>query len=159
MQVIHIIGYLGDDPEMKYTKDGQAVTNFSVAVNDPRDKEDETATATWYRVATWGASAEAANEFLKKGHRVAVVGTLRIRSYIDKDEFEAWSNDVNASTVEYLTPKDSTEAGERRPARAEGAARRPAAGSENGSDGDAGGSEGEKAPTAGGRRRTAPKAP
>lgn len=156
MQNITIIGYLGADPEMKYTQDGQPVTNFSVAVNDPRAEEGEA--PTWYRVATWGKSAEAANEFLKSGHRVAVIGSLRIRGYEDKDNYQAWSNDVNANVVEYLTPKDSADPGERRPSQT-APARRPAAGSQPGPEEPPEEPPEEEAPATTARRpRAAPKA-
>jgi single-strand DNA-binding protein len=68
-----IIGYLGRDPEMKYTPEGNAVTSFSVAVSDGYGDKKAT---MWVRVVVWGKQAEACNRYLRKGSVVAVEGAL-----------------------------------------------------------------------------------
>jgi single-strand DNA-binding protein len=79
-QKIIIIGNLGRDPEMRYMPDGTAVTGFSVATNrrwtdrQTGEPHDET---TWFRVSVWGRQAETANQYLSKGRRVLVEGTLQ----------------------------------------------------------------------------------
>jgi single-strand DNA-binding protein len=78
-QQITIVGYLGNDPDMRFTPNGQAVTSFSVAAsrkytNNSGQKFDET---TWFRVSVWGAQAESCNQYLSKGRPVLVVGRLR----------------------------------------------------------------------------------
>ena len=77
-QNIEIIGNLGRDPEMRYTPAGRAVTNFSVAVNR-KWTDDNGATheeVTWFRVSTWGKTAENCNQYLSKGREVFVTGRL-----------------------------------------------------------------------------------
>jgi single-strand DNA-binding protein len=71
---LHLIGYLGRDPAMRYTPAGKAVTNFSLAVGrvtgggEQRQEETE-----WFRVVAWDKLGEACNEYLRKGSRVYVV--------------------------------------------------------------------------------------
>jgi len=77
-QKIVIVGNLGRDPEMRYTPSGQAVTNFSVATSrvwydNNNQKQEET---TWFRVSTWGKTAETCNQYLSKGQKVLVEGRL-----------------------------------------------------------------------------------
>jgi single-strand DNA-binding protein len=77
-QTIIIVGHLGRDPEMRYTPGGQPVTNFNLAVN--RQYNDSAGQAvketTWFRVSTWGKTAENCNQYLHKGSLVLVEGRL-----------------------------------------------------------------------------------
>jgi len=75
---IIIVGYLGQDPEMRYTSSGQPVTNLSVATSrrwtgSDGQQHDET---IWWRVAVWGRQAETCNEYLTKGRPVLVEGRM-----------------------------------------------------------------------------------
>ncbi|MDX1523236.1 MAG: single-stranded DNA-binding protein [Anaerolineae bacterium] len=80
LQKVEIIGYLGDDPELRYFPDGTPVVNFSVAAHrtwtnpETGEKEDET---TWFRVAAWDKQAEAIEAHLRRGSLVRVEGRLR----------------------------------------------------------------------------------
>lgn len=110
-QQITIVGYLGSDPEMRFTPNGQAVTSFSVATsrsytNNAGQKIDET---TWFRISVWGAQAEACNQYLSKGRPVLVVGRIRPdpetgspRVYTRKDGSSGASFEVNALNVRFL---------------------------------------------------------
>ncbi len=77
-QKLIIIGNLGRDPEMRYTPSGQAVTNFNVATNRKYTTSDgnQVEETTWFRVSTWGKTAEVCNQYLKKGSKVLVEGRL-----------------------------------------------------------------------------------
>lgn len=110
-QQLTIVGYLGKDPEMRYTPSGQAVTSFPVATsnsytNNAGQKVDET---TWFRVSVWGAQAESCNQYLTKGRPVLVVGRLRPdpqsggpRVFTRKDGTTGASYEVNAINVRFL---------------------------------------------------------
>lgn len=79
-QKLIIVGNLGQDPEMRYLPDGQAVTNLSVACNrrwTDRVTGQPQEEVTWYRISVWGKQAEAANQYLGKGRQVLVEGRLR----------------------------------------------------------------------------------
>ena len=64
------VGRLTRDPELKYTADGKAVCNFTIAI----DKRG--GGTTWMRVSAWGKTAENVNQYLTKGRQVQVIGTL-----------------------------------------------------------------------------------
>src|SRR5215510_2152514 len=84
---ITIVGYLGRDPELRYTPQGTAVCNFSVATTEKRrNARGETEEHTiWFRVTAWGRQAEVANEYLAKGRQVYVDGRLRLEEYTDRE--------------------------------------------------------------------------
>ncbi len=115
---IILVGNLGRDPEMRYTPSGQAVTNFSVAVNDgytnsQGEKVDRT---IWVRVTTWGKQAETCNQYLKKGRKVLVEGRLvpdaatgGPRVWTRQDGTPSASFEVSASTVRFLSSKGEGE--------------------------------------------------
>jgi single-strand DNA-binding protein len=72
------VGNLGNDPELRYTPSGQAVTNLSVATNRKWTGNDgQTHEETvWFRVSVWGKQAETVNQYLSKGSKVLVEGRL-----------------------------------------------------------------------------------
>jgi single-strand DNA-binding protein len=101
---ITIVGYLGRDPELRYTPQGTAVCNFSVATTEKRknargEQEEHT---IWFRVAAWGRQAELAAEYLAKGRQVYVEGRLRLEQYTDRDGNPRTSAEVNASDIQFL---------------------------------------------------------
>jgi single-strand DNA-binding protein len=119
-QKLVIVGNLGNDPEMRYTPSGQAVTNFSVATNrryttSDGNQVDET---TWFRVSTWGKQAEICNQYLKKGNKVLVEGRLNPdkesggpRIWTRQDGTSAASYEITADQVRFLTPRGESEGG------------------------------------------------
>jgi single-strand DNA-binding protein len=79
-QKLTVVGNLGQNPEMRYMPDGQAVTNLSLATNrrwNDRATGETREEVTWLRVSVWGKQAESANEYLSKGRKVLVEGRLR----------------------------------------------------------------------------------
>ena len=116
---IIIAGNLGRDPEMRYTPSGQAVTNFSVAVNDnyTNSQGEKVERTLWFRVSTWGKQAEICNQYLKKGRKVLVEGRLVAdpatggpRIWQGQKGTGA-SYEVSASTVRFLSSRGETEEG------------------------------------------------
>ena len=101
-----IIGNLGRDPEMRYTPNGQAVTQFTVAVNRNYKVGDEWKEETeWFRVVAWAALAERTAEYLRKGRKVYVEGRLQTRSWEDKDGQKRYTTELVANTVTALDPR------------------------------------------------------
>src|ERR1051325_11347579 len=84
---ITIVGYLGRDPEIRYTSQGTAVCDFSVATTERRkDKAgDLQEITTWFRVSLFGRQAEIAHQYLSKGRQVYIEGMLSQREWTDKD--------------------------------------------------------------------------
>lgn len=108
---IIIVGNLGKDPEMRYTPNGQAVTNFSLATNRQYTGSDgqQVKETIWFRVAAWGKQAEACNQYLKRGSKVLVEGRLTPDKetggphvYTKQDGTSGASFEVNAQTVRFL---------------------------------------------------------
>lgn len=106
-----IIGNLGRDPEMRYTPSGQAVTQFTVAVNrnykdGNGDWQEET---EWFRVVAWAALAERTAEYLRKGRKVYVEGRLQTRSWEDQNGQKRYTTELIANTVTPLDPRPRDE--------------------------------------------------
>jgi single-strand DNA-binding protein len=112
------VGNLGRDPEMRYTPSGQAVTDFSVAVNDnyTSSSGEKVKRTIWIRVSTWGKQAETCNQYLKKGKKVLVEGRLVTdpntggpRIWERNDGTKTASFEVSAQTVRFLSQRGEDE--------------------------------------------------
>jgi single-strand DNA-binding protein len=81
-----LLGNLGKDPEVKYTPQGTPVAKFSLATNERfKDKDGNWQDRTeWHNITAWARTAEIAGEYLKKGSKVYLEGSLRTRSWDDK---------------------------------------------------------------------------
>ena len=118
-QTIIIAGNLGKDPEMRFTPGGQPVTNFSVAVSDnyTNSNGERVERTVWFRVSTWGKTAENCNQYLKKGRKVLVEGRLVAdqsggpRVYTKQDGTSAASFEISAQTVRFLSSRDEGDSG------------------------------------------------
>ena len=75
---IIVVGNVGKDPEMRYTPSGQAVTSFSVATNRQYtgNNGEQVKETIWFRISTWGKTAEVCNQYVKRGSKVLVEGRL-----------------------------------------------------------------------------------
>ena len=101
---VMIIGNVGRDPEMRYTADGMAMTNFSVATNwnstsPDGERREET---EWFSVVTWRKLAEQCSQFLQRGRRVYVEGRLRSRTWDAPDGQKRFRNEIIADRVLFL---------------------------------------------------------
>jgi single-strand DNA-binding protein len=105
---ITIMGNLGRDPELRYTPQGKAVCDFSVATSekwkDPQSGENKEET-TWFRITFWGRQAEVANQYLKKGRPVYVEGRLKMREWTDRDGRVRTSLEVMGSDLHLISGK------------------------------------------------------
>src|SRR6478752_5636225 len=104
-----LIGNLGRDPEVRYTPNGNAVCNVSVATTrtwknkDSGDKSEET---EWHRVVFYDKLAEIAGEYLKKGRSVYVEGRLKTRKWQDKDGVEKYTTEIVATDMQMLGSRE-----------------------------------------------------
>src|SRR5689334_18844076 len=108
-----IIGNLGRDPEMRYTPSGQAVTQFTVAVNrNYKDAQGERQEETErFRVGTWGHQAEFAAAYLRKGNKVYVEGRLQTRQWEGQDGQKRYTTELVANTIQNLERRPRDDAG------------------------------------------------
>nr|WP_310615671.1 single-stranded DNA-binding protein [Pantoea cypripedii] len=95
-----LVGYLGQDPEIRYTPNGNAVANLSLATSESwRDKQsgEQKETTEWHRVVIFGKLAEVAGEYLRKGSQVYIEGQLRTRKWQDQQGQDRYSTEVVVS--------------------------------------------------------------
>ena len=108
---VMIIGNLGSDPEMRYTPNNRAVTQFNVAVNQSTKNQqtgewvEET---DWFRVSVWGDRAERMAETLRKGNKVFVEGRFKTREFEGRDGQKRTSLEITADSIVNLErrPRD-----------------------------------------------------
>lgn len=110
---IILIGRMVNDPELKYTPSGIAVTQFRLAVNRPLSQEARNQgtqeQADFIDISTWRQSAEYAAQYLNKGRLVLVEGRLQIRDYVDKEGQKRKAAEVVADTVKGLDRREQGE--------------------------------------------------
>src|SRR5215213_10304582 len=101
---ITLIGNLGRDPELRYTPQGTAVCDFSVAVNDrKRDKAGEWQdVTTWFKITFWGKQAENASKYLTKGRQAYIEGRLQVEEWTDRDGNNRFTLAVQGSDIQFL---------------------------------------------------------
>jgi single-strand DNA-binding protein len=110
-----LVGNLGRDPETRYTPDGAAICNVSIATTSQwKDKasgerKEET---EWHRVTFYGRLAEIAGEYLKKGRSVYVEGRLKTRKYKDKEGVEKYATDIIADQMQMLGGREGMGGGD-----------------------------------------------
>ena len=121
---IIIVGNVGKDPEMRYTPSGQAVTSFSVATNRQytASNGEQVKETIWFRVSTWGKTAEVCNQYVKKGSKVLVEGRLTPdkntggpRIWTKQDGSSGSSYEISANTVRFLSTRQDGGDGEHAP--------------------------------------------
>ena len=136
-----LIGNLGRDPEVRYTPNGSAICNISVATTrNWKDKTsgDKVEETEWHRVVFYDRLAEIAGEYLKKGRPVYVEGRLKTRKWQDKDGKDVYTTEVIADNMQLLGGREGMGGGDsgddhggdrgesRAPARSAAPAPRPA---------------------------------
>ncbi|MFP4439341.1 MAG: single-stranded DNA-binding protein [Chloroflexaceae bacterium] len=105
---VQVTGRLGANPEMRYTAQGSAVTNFRVASNrtwkdrDGNQHED----TEWFRVVAWDKLGEICNEYLTRGTHVYVEGRLQTRKWTDSDGNDRYTTEVVAQDMIILSSKN-----------------------------------------------------
>lgn len=102
-----LVGNLGNDPETKFLPSGVAVTNITVATSETwKDKNsgEKQEKTEWHRVSAFGKLAEIMGEYLKKGSKVYIEGSLQTRKY-QKDGQDHYSTDIKCSEMQMLDSK------------------------------------------------------
>ena len=110
---VRLIGNLGDDPQVKYTQGGMAITEIRVATTSRRkDKGGNAVEETqWHRVKFFGKLAEIAGEYLRKGSSVAIEGSIRYGEY-EKDGVKRYTTDIIADHMKMLGGRRDGEQGD-----------------------------------------------
>jgi single-strand DNA-binding protein len=137
-----LVGNLGKDPEVRYTPNGNAICNVSVATTrawkdkNTGEKQEET---EWHRVVFYDRLAEVAGEYLKKGRSIYVEGRLKTRKWQNKEGQDVYTTEIIANEMQMLGGREGLGGGDEgaggggggsygnRPATAPAPASRPAA--------------------------------
>lgn len=106
MNKVYLIGNLTRDPEVSETPNGITLCRFAIAVNRNYSSDGERQT-DFFNITVWRTQAENCGRYLKKGSKVAIVGSLQNRAYEDKDGNKRTVTDIVASEVEFLSSKSS----------------------------------------------------
>ncbi|MGE3318292.1 MAG: single-stranded DNA-binding protein [Candidatus Berkiella sp.] len=108
-----LVGNLGADPEVRYMPSGGAVTNVTIATSESwKDKQtgEQQDRTEWHRVVFFNRLAEIAGEYLRKGSKVYVEGSLRTRKWQDQAGVERYTTEIVAAEMQMLDSKGGSDA-------------------------------------------------
>lgn len=109
-----LLGNLGRDPEVRYTPNGSAVCNITIATSrswknkESGERQEET---EWHRVVLYDRQAEIAGEYLKKGRPVYIEGRLKTRKWTDKDGVEKYTTEIICEQMQLLGSREDSGGG------------------------------------------------
>lgn len=109
-----LVGNLGRDPEVRYSAEGSAICNISIATTSQwkdRTSGERREETEWHRVVFYNRLAEIAGEYLRKGRPVYVEGRLRTRKWTGQDGQERFTTEVIAEQMQMLGGRDGAEGG------------------------------------------------
>ena len=106
MNRIILIGRLTRDPELRFTPNGKAVCQFTLAVDRPFTNQEGNREADFINIVVWNKQGENCAQYLSKGRMAAVDGRLQIRSYEGNDGQRRYVTEVIADSVQFLSPKE-----------------------------------------------------
>ena len=109
---VFLIGRLGRDPEMKYTPDGVAVANFSIATTEKWKDGEHT---EWHRIVAWKRLGEICGEYLHKGSQVYIEGKIQTRQWEDRDGNKRYTTEVIAQSMQMLDSRGVAKEGPQQP--------------------------------------------
>jgi single-strand DNA-binding protein len=108
-----IIGNLGQDPEVRYMPNGDAVANFTVATSESwkdKDTGQKTEKTEWHRIVAFRRLAEIIEKYVKKGSKVYIEGKLQTRKW-DKDGQTHYTTEILANQLQMLDSRQSDQVG------------------------------------------------
>ncbi len=109
-----LVGNLGRDPEVRYSPNGAAICNITLATSrNWKDKEsgERREETEWHRVVLYNRLAEIAGEYLKKGRSVYIEGRLQTRKWQDKEGQDRWTTEIIADQMQMLGGREGGEGG------------------------------------------------
>lgn len=99
-----LVGFVGNDPEVKYLDSGTPMAKFSLATSENyTNRSGEKVSQTeWHNIVLWRALAEVTEKYVKKGSQIYIEGRIRTRSWEDKDGNKRYTTEINADTMQLL---------------------------------------------------------
>ena len=110
MNVCALVGRLGNDPEMRYTPSGTAITKFRMAVDRQKKTAEGEKETDWLDIVTFGVVAENCGQYLQKGSPVAVEGQVQSRTWDDNQGQKRYSVEIIGNRVQFLESKKEADA-------------------------------------------------
>ena len=107
-----LVGNLGDDPTVRYSPNGAAIANVSIATSESwKDKNtgEQVEKTEWHRVVMFRRLAEIAGEYLKKGSKVYIEGKLQTRKWQDKEGQDRYTTEIVANEMQMLDSRGGTQ--------------------------------------------------
>lgn len=116
-----LLGNLGRDPELRYTPSGSPVANFTLATNETwKDKDGQKQEHTeWHRIVVFGKLAEICGEYCRKGRQVYIEGSIRSRTYKDRDGNDKTVSEIRADSLVLVGRPEGSGGESAKPAAAE----------------------------------------
>lgn len=105
MNKVFLIGNLTRDPELTETASGVKICRFAIAVNRNYSGGDGEKKTDFFNCVAWRGLGETIARFTRKGTKVAVVGSIELRNYEDRDGVKRTAVDIVAQDVEFLSPR------------------------------------------------------
>lgn len=107
-QQVTILGNVGRDPEVRYSSNGNAIANLSVATSrkwksQDGERHEET---EWHRLTAFGRQAEVLGEYVRKGNKLFITGYLKTRKWEDKDGIERYTTEIIVENFQLLDRND-----------------------------------------------------
>ncbi len=99
-----LVGFVGNDPEVKYLDSGTPVANFRIATSENyTNKAGEKVTQTeWHNIVLWRGLAEVAEKYVKKGAQVFIEGRIRTRTWDDRDGNKRYTTEIVADNMQLM---------------------------------------------------------
>tara|TARA_Y100001970_G_C14145835_1_gene809761 strand:+ start:625 stop:957 length:333 start_codon:yes stop_codon:yes gene_type:complete len=92
-----LIGHIGNNPEIRYTKEGTLVASFSLATHEIKNEDKEH--TEWHNIIAWGNLGEFVEQYLKKGHLVCVEGRLKTQKWTTKEGYGLSKTEIISNNV------------------------------------------------------------
>ena len=112
---VMLIGNVGRDPEVRYTQNGTAVANFSLATSESwggRDGGDRQERTEWHNIVVWARNAEIAGEYVRKGRQIYVEGRLQTRDWVDPQGVKHYKTEIVGTRFLLLGRRDEMPQGD-----------------------------------------------
>lgn len=104
-----LVGRLTKDPDLRYTNNGTAVANFTIACNKPFKKDGEEQRADFINCVIWRKPAESLANYMSKGSLIGLEGSIQTRSYDGTDGKRVYVTEVLAASVQFLESKNKSQ--------------------------------------------------
>ena len=109
MNVFNGIGRLTKDVDLRYSQSGTAVANFSIAINRPFKNAQGEQEVDFLNCVAFGKRAEVIAQYVKKGHRIGITGSIMTGSYENKEGQRVYTTDINVSDFTFLESKQQSQ--------------------------------------------------